>query len=175
MREPEALNTLASERAELKIRVRELLPEKLPLEIESAFGDWSEYFTDQVIHQWREDKRFDEIIDYLIYQYDEFDGHKPWGQVLLDLRLNNEKSKAVQLLEGLLMKREKMLISTLSKLKKDPENLNLQVALTIRKASVLSLLAEIEFVIHVKPVEDSYKEQHEKLKRRIKKVQEYGQ
>lgn len=66
-------------------------------------------------------------------------------------------------------------MSTLSKLKKDPENLNLQVALTVRKASVLSLLAEIEFVLHVKPLEEAWKEQHEKLKMRIKKVQEYGQ
>jgi tRNA(Ser,Leu) C12 N-acetylase TAN1 len=66
-------------------------------------------------------------------------------------------------------------MSTLSKLKKDPENLSLQVALTVRKASVLSLLAEIEFVLRVKPLEDSCKEQHEKLKMRIKKVQEYGQ
>jgi hypothetical protein len=105
MREPEALNTLASERGKLKIRARELLPEKLSLEIESAFGDWSEYFTFQVIDQWRDDKRFDELVDYLIYQYDEFDGHKPWGQILLDLRLNNEKSKAIRLLEGLLKKK----------------------------------------------------------------------
>jgi tRNA(Ser,Leu) C12 N-acetylase TAN1 len=74
----------------------------------------------------------------------------------------------------LLKQREKLLRSTVSRLNEDPENLGLQIALTMHKSSVLSLLTEIELVILVKPVEDSYKEQHEKIKKQIKKTLNYG-
>jgi hypothetical protein len=42
------------------------------------------------------------------------------------------------------------------------------------KASVLCLLSEMEEVILVKPVEDTDKEQHKKLRNKIKKIQAYG-
>lgn len=173
MKEPQALNTLIDESDKLKAQTRKLLPETIPAGIEFIFGDWSDYFTDQILCQWRENKRFDELVDYLIYQYDEFDGHKPWNQVLLDLRLNNKKSLAIRLLEGLLKKREKKLATTLAKLKNEPDNLNVQVALTIHKASVLSLLAEIEVLLLMEPVGEADKVQHGKLREKIQKIQNY--
>jgi hypothetical protein len=174
MREPAALNNLTSERKELANRIRKQLPDVLPQEIEALFNEWSDYFNEQVILRWREEKRFDELIDYLIYQYEIFDGHPPWEQILLDLRLEKDESRAIRLLEGLLKEREKRLRGTLSKLKENPDNLNLQVALTIHKASVLALLAEMEFIIANKPKESIDKAKVESLRKRIKKVQSCG-
>jgi len=175
MREPKAINDLALESENLKNQTRDSLPRELPIEIESLFGDWSNHFSDQVIFKWREDKRFDELIDYLLYQYQSFDGHAPWEQILLDLNMEKDKKRAIRLLEGLLKEREKILRSTLKKYKEDPENLGLQVALTIHKASVLKLLAEMEYSLCLKSQDDIDSELLNKLRKRIKKVQNYGQ
>lgn len=175
MREPKALNTLISESEDLKDRTRKELPQELPAEIETLFGDWSEYFSEQVIFKWREEKRFDELIECILYQYEEFDGHPPWEQVLLDLRISKDEFRAERLLEGLLKQREKKLRGTLAKLKKKPHDLNLEVALTIHKASVLVLLAELEFIIANKSEDGLDKDKLEALRKRIKKIQNYGQ
>jgi hypothetical protein len=80
MREPKALNTLTEESEELRSRMRSALPDGLPSEVESLFDEFSELFSELTINQWREEKRFDELIDYMVYQYDKFDGHKPWAR-----------------------------------------------------------------------------------------------
>ena len=175
MKEPVALNTLVSERNKLEASVRKLLPENLPYEIDLFFGEWPDYFTEQIVFRWRDDKRFDELIDYLVYQYGAFDGHPPWQELLQDLRFEKEEPQAIRLLEGLLKEREKTLEISLSKLEQDPNNLNIQVALTIHKASVLQLLAEMEFVIANKAKEDIDTAKVESLRKRMQRVQSYGQ
>lgn len=67
--EPKALNTLAKEADELRTNTLETFSGSLPDSIAYIFNDTSEFFEQEVLVIWRMSERFDELIDYILYQH----------------------------------------------------------------------------------------------------------
>ncbi|WMS88923.1 hypothetical protein [Pleionea litopenaei] len=168
--ESKAANTLVKEVEKLKKKAKADLSGNLPAALEHLFSEDSLFFDEEILTQWRRDERFDELIEYVSYQYDERGGEEFWKQVLLDLRLKKEEKKALKLLDGLLPGRMKLLKAAKKNLDKFPGNYLSETTYLVAKGEVLKVLYEYAFIIENKPAEQVNKSDSEKIKKKIQKI-----
>jgi len=168
--ESKAANTLVKEAEKLKKKAKADLSGNLPAALEHLFSENSLFFDEEILVQWRREERFDELIEYISYQYDERGGEEFWKQVLLDLRLKKEEKKALKLLDDLLPGRMKLLKAAKKSLDKFPSNYLSETTYFIAKGEVLKVLYEYAFIIENKPAEQVNKSDSEKIKKKIQKI-----
>jgi hypothetical protein len=145
--EPVSVNTLVEESEELKRSVLEGLSGEIPSQLRHLFNETNMFFQDEVLSQWRNLERYDELIDYIVYQYGEQGGEDLWKQVLLDLRLNKDVDKAIRLLDGLLPGRMGLYKSASKNSKKFPNNYLSAVSLSVITGEVMKVLYEYAFLL----------------------------
>lgn len=149
--EPKAVNTLVKESENLRLKILNELNTPPPAEISHLFDETSQLFDKEIISSWRLEKRFDELIDYIIYMYGDYGGDEVWMQVLLDLRnFDGGDKKAMRLLEGLLKGRKRKYNSALKLAKKRPDSYFAQMSLAIHKGTLLKILYEYAYLLENK-------------------------
>ena len=148
--EPEAVNTLAEEAGKMKEEVLESLSGNPPDQIKYIFSDMSSFFQDEVISKWRIQERFDELIDYILYQHDEHGGENLWQQVLIDLRLKKDEVRGSKLLDGLYPGRVRLFWIALENYKKHPDNHFCAAAFDKAKGEVMKVLYEHSYLLENK-------------------------
>ncbi len=169
--EPKVLETLTKESEELKNKVLYELNNNVPKDIKHFFSDTAEYFRDEILANWRLQKRYDELIEYIHYQYDTGGGEEFWKQVLLDLRaIEKDEKRALRLLQGLLPGRIAMHKATLKKMKQYPDNYILDIGLAKCVGEIMSVYFEIVFILENKPEEFKNQKEIAKVKKEIKKI-----
>ena len=149
--EPQAVNTLTEEAESLRTAVKNCFQSETPDAVERWFGDSSRVFEDEVLARWRLHERFDELIEYIIYQHEEHGGEELWQQVLLDLRLKKDDQRAIRLICGLIPSRLERIKIHAKRLKTYPDNYLIEANLGIAKGEALKLLYEHAFILQNKP------------------------
>lgn len=144
---PEAVDVLASEADQLKRDILNDLAGSPPAKMAHLFSDSSFFFQEEVLSKWREQGRFDEIIDCVLYQYDERGGEEFWKQVLLDLRLNEDYDRAFRLLDGLLPGRMEQYRAAAKSKKRFPSNYLSAANLSIATGEVMKVLYEYAYIL----------------------------
>lgn len=167
MEEPEAINTLVAEAQSLKDEISGQFRGQIPSRIEGLFSDMSWFFQEQVLSEWRKAERFDELIDYILYQHEEHGGEELWSQVLLDLRLKKDEARAVRLLNGLFPARAENYWISFKNYKKHPDNHFCAADLAIRKADVMKVLYEHAFILENKKPENQDLQAIEEIRNKI--------
>ncbi len=152
--EPEAVNTLVEEAEILRERMREEIGPSVPRELEHLFSETSLFFQEEILSIWRKSARFDELIDYILYQHEEFGGAELWKQVLLDLRLKDDEDRGHRLLDGLYPGRAKKFWAALKNYKRYPDNHLSAAACAEAKGTVMSVLYEHAFLLENKPEQE---------------------
>ena len=168
--EPDAVNKLAEEAEDMKKEVLALFPGKLPSRIKHLFGDMSIFFDEEVISEWRRQERFDELIEYILYQYDERGGEEIWQQVLLDLRIKNDEIRANKLLDGLYLGRAELFWVALKNSNEHPDNHFSAANLAKARGEVMKVLYEQAFIAENKPEEEQDTTQVEKVRSKIQEI-----
>lgn len=167
MEEPEAINTLVAEAQSLKDQISRLFKGQIPSRVEGVFSDMSRFFEEQVLSEWRKAERFDELIDYILYQHEEHGGDDLWPQVLLDLRQRRDEARAVKLLDGLFRARAENYWISFKNHKKHPDNHFCAADLAIRKADVMKVLYEHAFILENKKPENQDLQAIEEIRNKI--------
>jgi hypothetical protein len=165
-----AIDTLTVEAEALRLKTFERVTGELPDILQQLFGDASEFFSEEMITQWRLAGRFDELIDYIHYQYGDKNGDFLWKQILLDLRLIKDDLRAIRLLEGLVSGRMETLNAAKKNFKKFPNNYLAAATVCIAKAEVLKILYEVAFILENRPIHTIDKKKTEQVKNQILKV-----
>jgi len=168
--EPESVNKLAEEAEDLRKDVLGLFNGNIPDKIKYLFGDTSFFFEEEIVAEWRRTERFEELVEYLLYQYEESGGEEICAQVLLDLRLKHNVKLAIKLLDGLCRIREEKFWIALKNYKKYPKNHFSKAALCKAKGILMSLLYEYAYILENRPIEQQDKELVESVKIRIDTV-----
>jgi len=168
--EPQAVNTLVVEAESLKVSVLNQLNGSGARELKHLFNETSLFFQEEVLAQWRIQERYDELIDYILYQYEEHGGESFWSQVLLDLRLKKDEVRAIRMLEGLLPKRLEKVKVCSKNLKKYPNNYLSAASLGIAKGGALKVLYEYAYILENKPADQIEEVKVNKVKTLIEKV-----
>lgn len=168
--EPESVNKLVDEADELRKQVLSEFSGKPPEKIEYLFGDMSSFFEEETLAEWRRQERFDELIEYILYQNEETGGEELWQSVLLDLRLKKDETRAHKLLNGLYPARAEAFWVALDNRKKYPENHFSVSNCAIAKGEVMKVLYEHAFVLENKPNEQQNKELVELVRSRINEI-----
>lgn len=168
--EPKAVNTLVREAETLQKAVSKSLNGDIPHEIKHLFKDTSLFFQEEVLAKWRIQERFDELVDYIIYQFEEFGGEELWKQVLLDLRQKKDEKTAFRMLEGLLPGRMDRVKVCSKSLKKYPDNYLSAANLGIAKGEALKVLYEYAYILENKPADHIDKTKVNKIKLQVEKV-----
>ncbi|MEJ2743804.1 MAG: hypothetical protein P8176_15370 [Gammaproteobacteria bacterium] len=166
--EPDAVNTLADEVESYRLKTLKELPTSS--ELRKLYSETSTLPRDEILGRWRLDERFDELVDYVIYQYEEGGGEFFWKQLLLDLRLKKDEGRAFRLLEGLLPKRLDKVKVCSKNLKKYPDNYLSAANLVIAKGEALKVLYEHAYILENKPADQIDKAKVKKVKTQIEKV-----
>ena len=149
--EPKALNTLEIEAEALQEKVKSDLGGNIPKDIECLFSATSFFFLEQTLANWRRSERYDELIEYILWNYAERGGAEFWKQVLLDLRLKKDEKRAHRLLDGLYVGRSKRFWEALRNSKKHPENHFAVAACAQVKGEVMEVLYEHAFLLENTP------------------------
>lgn len=152
--EPESVNALAEEAENMKAEVLQYFSGKPPERIRHLFGDMSFFFQEEVLAEWRKQERFDELIEYILYQYEEGGGEEFWQQVLLDLRLKKDEVRAHRLLDGLYPARAERFWMALQNYRKHPDNHFSAASCAKARGEVMSVLYEHAFLLENKPKEE---------------------
>ncbi len=168
--EPQAVNTIVEEAESLKEAVSGSLKGRIPNELKHLFKETSLFFQEEVLAQWRSQERYDELVDYIIYQYEEHGGEQFWKQILLDLRLKKGEGSAFRMLEGLLPARLDRVKVCSKNLEKYPENYLSAASLGIAKGEALKVLYEYAYILENKPADQIDKAKVKKVKTQIEKV-----
>ncbi|ABC28907.1 hypothetical protein HCH_02076 [Hahella chejuensis KCTC 2396] len=168
--EPQAVNTLVDEAESLQESVSGQLKGCIPDELKHLFKDTSLFFQEEILAQWRIQERYDELIDYILYQHEEHGGEDFWKQVLLDLRLKKDEVRAFRMLEGLLPKRLDRVKVCSKNLKKYPDNYLSAANLGVAKGEALKVLYEYAYILENKPADQIDKAKVKKVKGQIEKV-----
>ncbi|MBB1307812.1 hypothetical protein [Pseudoalteromonas sp. SR43-5] len=165
--EPEALNTLELEAENLKQKVKDDLGENIPKDIEYLFCETAFFFLDEALANWRRFERYDELIEYILWNYKEKGGVEFWKQVLLDLRLKKDEDRAHRLLDGLYAGRSKRFWDALKNFKKHPENHFSAATCAQAKGEVMEVLYEHAFLVENKPEAEQNTERVQLVRQRI--------
>ncbi len=165
--EPEALHTLENEVEALKEKVKSELNCDIPEDIEYLFSETAFFFQEEALENWRRSERFDELIDYILWNYAEGGGVDFWKQVLLDLRLKKDEDRAHKLLDGLYYGRASRFWVALKNYRKYPENHLSTAACSEAKGSVMAVLYEHAFLLENKPESEQNRDRVELVRNRI--------
>ena len=157
--EPDSVNRLVEEAEELRKEVLSCFSGDPPEKIKYLFGDTSFFFQEEALAEWRRQERFDELIEYILYQYEETGGEEFWQQVLLDLRLKKDEARAHKLLNGLYPARAEKYRIAVKNYKKHPENHFSAANCAKAKGEVMKVLYEHAFVLENKAEEEQNKEE----------------
>lgn len=168
--EPKSKSTLISEAESLQESVSDQLNGAVPSELKHLFKDTSLFFQEEVLAKWRIQERYDELVDYIIYQYEAQGGEIFWKQILLDLRLKKDEARAFRMLEGLLPARLDQVKVCSKNLKKHPDNYLSSANLGIAKGEALKVLYEYAFILENKPADKIDKVKVKKIKAQVEKV-----
>jgi len=168
--EPESVNTLVDEAEKLKKEVLSSFSGKPPEKIEYLFGDMSDFFHEETLAEWRRQERFDELIEYILYQYKEAGGEEFWQLVLLDLRLKKDEIRAHKLLNGLYPARADAFWVALKNYKENPDNHFSASKCAKTKGEVMKVLYEHAFVLENKPNDEQNKELVNLVRSRINEI-----
>jgi len=131
----------------LKKSAESRLAGNIPDELAGVFSENSYFFTEEAISEWRRAKNYDELIEYLIDRFSDKGGEDLWSQVLLDLRLDAEISKAEKLLIGLAKGRKEAVDIARGKLAKHSGNYLIPVQLAITVGELMKILYEHAFLL----------------------------
>jgi hypothetical protein len=168
--EPEAVNNLVKEAERLREKIKEEAAGNFPQELEHLLDETSVFFQEEILANWRGAERFDELIDYILYEYAEVGGSELWQQVLLDLRLKNDEDRAHKLLDGLYHGRAERFWVALRNVKKHPKN-HLGAATCLEaKGLVMAVLYEHAFLLENKPESKQNPERVALVRKRIWEV-----
>ena len=170
--EPDSLNTLAKESESLKEEVLASLSGKPPEKLAYLFCDTSYFFTDETLAEWRRQERYDELVEYILFNYEEGGEFHFWKQVLLDLRLRKDEIRAHTMLDGLYPGRLEKFKGALNKLKKHPENHFCIAAFYKAKGDVMDLLYEHAFLLENKPEQDQNRALVDMVRKRILDIEQ---
>lgn len=170
MTEPKCVNKLSEQAEKLRDETASCFVGTLPAAVQSVFSDMSFFFHEQVAFQWLAECKYDDLIDYILYEYEETGGEELWGQLLLELRQNNEEDKADRLLDGLYPARSELLIETVQNLKKEPDNHFGIANVAKARGEVMKVLYEHAFLLENKPKEQQNDVLVNKVRDRIKYI-----
>lgn len=148
--EPAALNRIWKRAEEIR---RELLAHftgSPPDRIDALLGEMSSFCFDEAVAEWRAQERFDDLIDYILYQYADGGGDELWEQVLLDLRQKNDEDRGHRLLEGLYRGRIRKFKSAAENFRRNPTNHFSAAQYLISKGLVMKVLYEHAFLLENK-------------------------
>ncbi|MBU2985952.1 hypothetical protein KO528_11360 [Saccharophagus degradans] len=165
--EPDAVNTLEVEAEALKQKVINDLGENIPKDIEYLFNETAFFFLEEALANWRRSERYDELIEYILWNYKEKGGVEFWKQVLLDLRLKKDEDRAHKLLDGLYKGRSKRFWVAQKNFKKYPENHFSATACAQAKGEVMEVLYEHAFLLENKPEKEQNNERVQLVRQRI--------
>ncbi len=168
--EPKAINTLVEEAELLKAKAKKEISNSLPESLQHLFSDNSEFFVDEVLAQWRREERFDELIEYVLYQYSERGGEVFWKQVLLDLRLKKDEERAIQMLEGLIPGRMELCMIAQKNVKRFPDNYLSAANLLIAKGEVLKVFYEMAYILENRSAREIDKKKIASIKSEVEKL-----
>ena len=168
--EPEVIDTWAKEAEDMNQETLRCFKGKPPKVIEYIFDTKSFFFQEEVLSEWRRQERYDELIEYILYQHEEHGGEKLWQQVLLDLRQKKDEKISFRLLEGLYLGRAKIFWIKLKNAKKYPDNYLCVVDVSIAKGEVMKVLYEHAFILENKPKKDRDERRIEKVRSHIKDI-----
>ncbi|MCG8672617.1 MAG: hypothetical protein MI867_24660 [Pseudomonadales bacterium] len=149
--EPESINRLVKEAEEVKCSVRDRMGDNIALELSHLFDDTCYFFEEYVLGQWQLEKRFDELIDYILYLYADGGGNDFWKQILLDLRQGEDEDRGHKLLDGLYSGRLNQYKIARRNFKKNPNNHFSAAACAEAKGEVMKVLYEHAFLLENKP------------------------
>lgn len=172
MKEPESVNKLTEEAEVLREKTATCFVKDLPDSIQAIFSDMSFFFHEQVAFQWLSEGRYDDLIDYIIYEYEyeEAGGEELWTQLLLELRKKNDESKADRLLDGLYPARLELFVDVVKKLKKKPNNHFGMANVAKARGEVMKVLYEHAFLLENKPKAQQNDDLVKKVRDRIKYI-----
>lgn len=170
--EPEAVNKILEESEILRIKVLDELNAEPPEEIKYIFNEYSSFFEALIFEKWREQERFDALIDYILYEYEYGKGEEIWTQVLLDLRLKNDENRAFKLLRGLMAGRSELFWDAINSRSKKNDSLFLEMAIAEKKGHLIKVLYEYVFIVENKKEEDKDHILIKKIHHQIKEVLE---
>ena len=168
--EPDSVNKILEESESLRKKVLGKLNDLPPEDIKYIFEEYSPFFEQQIFEKWREQERFDELIEYILYNYECDKGEEEWTQVLLDLRLKNDEIRAFKLLQGLIAGRSELFWEAVNRRSKKTKSLFLEMAIAEKKGNLVKVLYEYIFIVENKKEEDKDHFLIEKLHRQIKEV-----
>jgi len=141
------LNKLDARALEIRQSAESQIAGKIPDELVGLFSDNSFFFQEEAIADWRRSKKYDELIEYLIERFSDSGGEEMWSQILLDLRLEEEFSKAEELLSGLAKGRKEAVEIAGRNLEKHPNNYLIPVQLAITIGELMKILYEHAFLL----------------------------
>lgn len=168
--EPKFIHTLVVETENLREEVLSSFSGKPPEKIEYLFGNMSDFFQEEVLAEWLRQERFNDLIEYILYQHAESGGEVFWQQVLLDLRLKNDEARAHKLLDGLYPARADVFWAALKNHKKYPENHFSAANCAKAKGEVMKVLYEHAFVLENKSKEEQNQELVNLVRSRINAI-----
>ncbi len=168
--EPKAINSLVKEAEHLRVKARESISSGLSGELEHLFDEKTSFFDEEVLAKWRVQERYDELIDYILYQYAESGGEQLWKQVLLDLRLKKDDKKCFRMLDGLLVGRLDLLKVIQKSGKKFPENYLVSAEIAIRRGEVMKILYEYGYIVENRSSDAVDKALSKKIKAKVNKL-----
>ena len=148
---PKVMDELAEEIAALRREAAAAFPSNLPPWIASILDESSLYLEEQVISKWRRERKYDEVIDYILYQFPDSGGTELWRQVLLDLRLEGHFDRGHRLLEGLFQGRLERFKVAAEKLRQHPENHFALAEASKREGELAEVLYEHAFLLENRP------------------------
>jgi len=93
------------------------------------------------------ENRFDDLIDYIHYQYQDGGGEALIRELIASIKHKNETDKVFRLLDGLLPKRRAAYKAAKKHYKKNPDNYLSYAQCEIAKADVLKLLWEYSYTL----------------------------
>ena len=165
-----AWDKLAKEAEGLRLDTLAQLGEEPPRKIKHLFSDSSRFFKKEVIVNWRETKRFDDLIKYILYNYEDNGGEELWKQILIDLKLSKDEERAHSMLNGLAKGRISLLKIAVENFAKYPNNYLCELDVAVRRAEVLKLLNERAWIAENKQSEEKNMELVNEIRESIREI-----
>lgn len=158
--EPKSANTILEEAERTRTKILEIEGFVVPQEIAHIFEEYSKFFEDYTFDEWRFQKRYEELIEYVLWKYEYEDGEEGWRQLLINFWPEEHLEKRRRLLRGLFAGRSEKFWTAVERQKDRPDEIGTRMAVAIRKGQVLNIV--LEMLASIKDPEGTdkaYKEQ----------------
>lgn len=174
MKETKAVSQFSEEFDELKKNIRENLWDGAPEVLVRFSGEYNEMFSIAIIDKWFGEKKYEELIDYLLYHLqDEYLDLYLWKiirELVFELNGNDQLESVNRLLDGLLKSRKKIYKIKRKNYKDNPENYLSYAQVEIGRANMLRLLYEKAWVYLNHKKADLYKDDISNIEDEIKLI-----